>query len=131
MLIEVEDRFTGTRFGTVKIPHVTVADNMCFVTEKRSVLQPMLASAELQANRGHFTIYPVKTVIKSYNTKQEPSVKLYGKNIQSEDPVVHLGIHRNSKCTPNPASILRKSISGRHRAVSYPDGPMTARYRFT
>ena len=24
-----------------------------------------------------------------------------------------------------PASILRKSISGRHRPVSYPDGPMT------
>ena len=30
-----------------------------------------------------------------------------------------------------PASILRKSTSGRHRAVSYPDGQMTARYRFT
>ena len=32
---------------------------------------------------------------------------------------------------PNPASILRKSTSGRDRPVSYPDGPMTARYRFT
>ena len=31
----------------------------------------------------------------------------------------------------HPASILRKSTSGRHRPVSYPDGPMTARYRFT
>ena len=30
-----------------------------------------------------------------------------------------------------PASILRKSTSGRHRPVSYPDGPMTARYRLT
>ena len=30
-----------------------------------------------------------------------------------------------------PASILRKSTSGRHRPVSYPDGPMTTRYRFT
>ena len=30
-----------------------------------------------------------------------------------------------------PASILRKSTSGRHRPVSYTDGPMTARYRFT
>ena len=30
----------------------------------------------------------------------------------------------------NPAGILRKSTSGRHRPVSYPDGPMTARYRF-
>ena len=31
----------------------------------------------------------------------------------------------------NPASILRKSTSGRHRPVSHPDGPMTARYRLT
>ena len=30
-----------------------------------------------------------------------------------------------------PAGTLRKSTSGRHRPVSYPDGPMTARYRFT
>ena len=67
------------KFGTVKIPHVTVADDICFITEKRSELQPMLASAELQANREHFTIHPVKTVIKSYNMKQEPFVKLYGK----------------------------------------------------
>ena len=31
----------------------------------------------------------------------------------------------------NPASILRKSTSGRLRPVSYSHGPMTARYRFT
>ena len=32
--------------------------------------------------------------------------------------------------TTNPASILYKSIAGRYRPVSYPDGPITARYRF-
>ena len=30
----------------------------------------------------------------------------------------------------SPASILHKSIAGRYRPVSYPDGPITARYRF-
>ena len=30
-----------------------------------------------------------------------------------------------------PVSILRKSTPGRHRPVSYPDGPRTARYRST
>ena len=30
----------------------------------------------------------------------------------------------------NPDSILYKSIAGRYRSVSYPDGPITARYRF-
>ena len=29
-----------------------------------------------------------------------------------------------------PASILHTSIAGRYRPVSYPDGPITARYRF-
>ena len=29
-----------------------------------------------------------------------------------------------------PASILHKSIAGHYRPVSYPDGPITARYRF-
>ena len=29
-----------------------------------------------------------------------------------------------------PASILYKSIAGRYRPVSYPDGPITTRYRF-
>ena len=28
------------------------------------------------------------------------------------------------------ASIFYKSIAGRYRPVSYPDGPITARYRF-
>ena len=31
----------------------------------------------------------------------------------------------------SPVSILRKSISGRHRPVRVADGPMTARCRFT
>ena len=30
----------------------------------------------------------------------------------------------------SPASILYKSTAGRYRPVSYPDGPITARYRF-
>ena len=55
LLIDVEDKFTGKQIGTVKIPHVTVADDMCFITEEKSELQPMVYSAELQANREHNT----------------------------------------------------------------------------
>ena len=36
-----------------------------------------------------------------------------------------------AKTDTNPVSILRKSISGRHRPVRVADGPMTARCRFT
>ena len=58
-------------------------------------------SAELQANREHFTIHPVKTVVQSYNTKQEHSVKLYCEMLQAQDLIVHLGINRSSNCIPD------------------------------
>ena len=35
-----------------------------------------------------------------------------------------------SQVAANPPNILYKSIAGRYRPVSYPDGPITARYRF-
>ena len=41
------------------------------------------------------------------------------------------GISRVSLVGKIPASILRKSTSGRHRPVRVADGPMTAPYRFT
>ena len=50
-LIDFEDRLCGEFIGTVRIPHVTVADDLCFITEDLSELQPMMTSAELQANR--------------------------------------------------------------------------------
>ena len=40
-------------------------------------------------------------------------------------------IQTYKKKKQNPVSILRKSISGRHRPVRVADGPMTARCRFT
>ena len=60
ILIDVEEWFSGKINATVKIHHVTVADDMCFITENKAELQPMMSAAELQANRDHYTIYPTK-----------------------------------------------------------------------
>ena len=49
-----------------------------------------------------------------YNIRRDQSVRI---NTIALDHIV-------------PASILYKSIAGRYRPVSYPDGPITARYRF-
>ena len=40
------------------------------------------------------------------------------------------GIKIKTIVTRAPVSILYKSIAGRYRTVSYPDGPITDRYRF-
>ena len=56
-------------------------------------------------------------------TKQTPNMS----------PLPHLWnitVKHIIKTTMNPVSILYKSKAGRYRPVSYPDGPITARYRF-
>ena len=40
------------------------------------------------------------------------------------------GSVQNFAISKLPVSILYKSIAGRYRPVSYPDGPITAHYRF-
>ena len=99
-LIDVEDRLCGKRIVTVSISHVTVADDMCFITEDEPDVQPMMSAAELQANRGHYTIHPTKTVILNYNDQRHPSVSL-GTTVAAEDQTVHLGVHSHTKCAPN------------------------------
>ena len=41
-----------------------------------------------------------------------------------------VGYFMVSFCNNCPARILYKSLAGRYQPVSYPDGPITARYRF-
>ena len=65
----------------------------------------------------HFEIF-VNSFFTSLHDARQRLKRTYTDNIACPKPVY-------------PASILRKSTSGRHRPVSYPDGPMTARYRFT
>ena len=74
---------------------------MCFITEEKSEAQPMKSAAELQANREHYTIHPIKTVILNYNDQHQPSASLNGTKVAVEDQTVHLCVHRQIKCTPN------------------------------
>ena len=53
--------------------------------------------------------------------KSRPTVRL----VYGVCPLIDLRVRVNS-----PVSILRKSVSGRHRTVRVADGPMTARCRF-
>ena len=65
------------------------------------------------------SFFPLKNDVSYFSTK----TYIVGTQYKHFTEVVLLSTY--------PASILRKSTSGRHRPVSYPDGPMTARYRFT
>lgn len=115
LMLEVEDRFSGKQIGVIKIPHVSVADDMCFVTEDKEEAQPMMSSAESYANREHYTIHPTKTVTLQYNLTEEVPTMLYGNRVPIEEHATHLGILRNTKCQPN---IDEKTDLGRRTAYS-------------
>ena len=63
------------------------------------------------------------------DTKEKPQLRSTACVKKKQIRIIHNDMVKHSGTYP--ASILRKSTSGRHRPVSYPDGPMTARYRFT
>ena len=100
----------------MKIPHVTCADDLCFVTETKSELQPMVGTSEAYANREQCTLHPTKTVVVPNNTLDTPSITLYGEKVPTVDQTVHLGICRNSNCNPN---IEEKITLGLRTAYSF------------
>ena len=69
-MIAVEDKFTKKRIGTVKLPHISMADDMCIGTEDKEGVQPMMSTAESYANREHYTIHPTKTITLQYNSTE-------------------------------------------------------------
>ena len=96
LLLEIEDKFTGKTIGTVKVPHVTCADDLCYKTDSKDELHPMLSTSEGYAKREHYNIHPTKTVIVPCHTRDIPSISLYGEEVPVKDQTVHLGICRNT-----------------------------------
>ena len=101
LLLEIEDKFTGKTIGTIKVPHVTCADDLCYMTDSKDELRPMLSTSEGYPNREHYTIHPTKTVIVPCNTWDTPSITLYGEEVSVKDQTAHLGICRNTNDNPD------------------------------
>ena len=121
-MIDVEDKFTKKRIGTVKLPHISMADDMCFVTEDKYDVQPMMSTAESYANWEHYTIHPTKTITLQYNsTESSPCME---KRLPSRDRQ-QLGIQQNTKCQPN---IDEKVNLGRRTACSLMEAGFQAVY---
>ena len=57
LLIKVENRFTGALISHIKIPHVTVADDLAFVTHSQMEMQFMLDCGYTFAGRNRYGTY--------------------------------------------------------------------------
>ena len=69
----------------------------------------------------HKYLHPEIRNFWNYRTKQK---------IMKSKLALAVSMRKSEKETCIPASILYRSIAGRIRPVSYPDGPITARCRF-
>ena len=67
LLIEVENRFTGALIGHIKISHVTVADDLAFLTHLHTEMQFMLDSGHTFAGKNRYGIHPTKSCILTYS----------------------------------------------------------------
>ena len=58
LLIEIENKFTGAKIGYIRVPHVTVADDVALLTNLASEMQVMLPCTGSFANIARFVIHP-------------------------------------------------------------------------
>ena len=119
LLLEVENRFTGALIGYIKIPHVTVADDLAFLTHSQPEMQFMLDRGHSYAGRNRYGIHPTKSCVLTYPYgPQKPKDVVYtmgNDQVQQEKQTKHLGILRDISQKPN---IQDKVNLGRRTAYS-------------
>ena len=121
LFIQLEDIFTGAMIGCIRIPHVTVADDLTEMTHSRTEMQVMLPTSGGFNNGAQFVIHPTKSCILTYWDKylqhQEDGYTMNGVEMSQVQHLTHLGIHRDSS---NKAYITEKVNRGRRTADVLP-----------
>ena len=119
LLLHLESNYSGTRIGSIRIPHITVADDLALMAESETETQVMLWDVENNANCDRYYIHPMKSHILRYccGRKKKPDFDIFlsGDRVDITDSAVHLGIVRN---TSRKVDIEGKITLGRKTAYS-------------
>ena len=88
LLLQLEDKYTGTVIGSVRIPHITVADDLAVLSNSRNEMQHMLDDTGEFANMERYIIHPTKSGVLTYsNGKKSKSCNgftMFGKTLKAE-----------------------------------------------
>ena len=100
LLLQLEDKYTGTLIGSIRIPHVTVADDLLLISKAELEMQDMLYDIDDCTDQDRYLIQPGKSTSLIYPDKKEnpqnrETFKMNGKDIKVEQNTVHLGIERD------------------------------------
>ena len=118
LLLQLEERYTEVKIGSINGPHVTVADDLAVLARRYSDMQVILWDVGDNTNRERYCVNPSKCSCLCYNVQkkqQEIEIVMSGKAIPCEDCTVHLGISRHVK---EKANIEEKINLGRKTAYS-------------
>ena len=66
LLLQLEDRYLGVKKGSIRIPHITVADDLAILAENKSDSQVMVWGVEDSTNRKRYCVHPAKRHILWY-----------------------------------------------------------------
>ena len=119
LLLHLEQRYTGVKIGSIKIPHVTVSDDLAVISSAQSEAQAMVWDVGDNAGRERFFVNPSKshTLKHPSNRKKEcqGEIFMYNDKIENSNSATHLGIVRNINGKPD---IDEKINLGRKTAYS-------------
>ena len=119
LLLQLEQRYTGVKVGSINIPHVTVADDLAVLSSFRSEMQVMVWDVEGNAGRERFFVNPSKSHTLKYpanrNKECAGDIYMYDDKIEDSRKATHLGIVRNVNGKPD---IDEKISLGRKTAYS-------------
>ena len=61
LLLQLEERYSGVKIGSISIPHVTVADDLALLSSLLAEMQVMVWDVEGNAGRERFFVNPSKS----------------------------------------------------------------------
>ena len=100
MLLELEERYTGVKIGSVSILHITVADDLALLVEDKADMQVMVWDADNNAGRERCCIHSTKSHTLWYNRCKKKDTELdvfmSGETVDITDSAVHLEIVRTT-----------------------------------
>ena len=100
LLLQLEDRYPGVKIGSIRIPHITVADDLAILAENKSDSQVMVWDVEDSSNRERYCVHPAKSHILWYKfggkDDSDLDVFLGEKKVDVASSATHLGINRSA-----------------------------------
>ena len=119
LLLQLEERYSDVKIGSISIPHVTVADDLLVLARKYSDMQVILWDVEDNTNRERYCVNPSKSCCLCHNPSRcevkENGLMMSGDKILCSECTVHLGISRSVK---DKVNVEEKVVLGRKTAYS-------------